>query len=51
MTGFLAITPIDLDLTLGCGQAHRWHKKEGVWKGVLGDRCATLAQGEGGVYY
>ena len=51
MTGFLSISPLDLDLTLGCGQAHRWRKDGDEWKGVLGDRVVTLRQGEGGVYF
>lgn len=51
MTGFLAIAPLDLDLTLGCGQAHRWRKEGDAWKGVIGDRMVTLRQGEGGVYF
>ncbi len=51
MTGFLSIAPLDLDLTLGCGQAHRWRKHGDEWRGVLGDRVVTLRQGEGGVYF
>lgn len=51
MTGFLSIAPLDLDLTLGCGQAHRWRKQGDEWVGVLGDRVVTLRQGEGGVYF
>ena len=30
---------VSLDPTLGCGQAHRWHKvDDGSWNGVIGDR-------------
>ncbi len=35
---------ISLDDTLGCGQAHRWIKKNNVWEGVLGDRIVTVKQ-------
>lgn len=36
--------PVNLDATLGCGQAHRWIKKDGRWEGVLGDEIVTLEQ-------
>ena len=39
---------VDLDATLGCGQAHRWLKKNGRWEGVLGDEIVTLSQREDG---
>jgi len=43
--------PFDLDLTLACGQAFRWRKREdGVWYGVVRDRLIELAV-EGGVLY
>jgi len=35
---------VSLDPTLGCGQAHRWKKKDGLWEGVLGDRIITLKE-------
>jgi len=39
---------VSLDPTLGCGQAHRWKKKDGVWEGVIGNRIVTLKEdGEG----
>ena len=38
------VMDVDLDSTLGCGQAHRWHKVDGSWEGVLGDRIVTLTQ-------
>ena len=38
------IMDVDLDSTLGCGQAHRWHKIGGSWEGVLGDKIITLTQ-------
>jgi N-glycosylase/DNA lyase len=40
--------PFDLDLTLGCGQAFRWRKREdGAWMGVVGDRLFELALADG----
>ena len=39
---------VSLDPTLGCGQAHRWKKKDGVWEGVLGDRIITLKENDDG---
>lgn len=39
---------VALDPTLGCGQAHRWFKKDGVWEGVLGDEIVTLKQTDDG---
>ena len=43
--------PLDLDLTLACGQAFRWCKREGeVWCGVVGDTLFELRT-EGGVLY
>jgi N-glycosylase/DNA lyase len=43
--------PLDLDLTLACGQAFRWRKGEdGVWYGVVRDRLVELRV-EGGVLY
>ena len=40
---------VALDPTLGCGQAHRWHKAEdGSWNGVVGDRKIRLTQTEDG---
>ncbi|MFA6803067.1 MAG: DNA glycosylase [Candidatus Methanomethylophilaceae archaeon] len=35
---------VSLDPTLGCGQAHRWIKKNGAWEGVLGKEIITLRQ-------
>jgi N-glycosylase/DNA lyase len=36
--------PLDLDLTLSCGQAFRWSKRpDGVWTGVVGDKLIELA--------
>lgn len=35
--------PLDLDFTLTCGQAFRWHKREdGVWCGVVKDKLMEL---------
>lgn len=42
-------TDIDLDSTLGCGQAHRWRRKDdGVWEGVIGNFIVTMAPAPGG---
>ncbi len=51
MRGFLAIAPVDLDLTLGCGQAHRWKKAGDEWRGFIGNRVVVLKQGDAGVYF
>lgn len=40
--------PVNLDATLGCGQAHRWRKKGGRWEGVLGDEIIVLEERDGG---
>ena len=39
---------VSLDPTLGCGQAHRWVKKENKWEGVLGNEIIVLEQTEDG---
>lgn len=40
---------VSLDPTLGCGQAHRWHKADdGAWNGVIGDQKIRLVQTEDG---
>lgn len=36
--------PFDLDLTLACGQAFRWEKTEGWWRGVVDDRAVRIRQ-------
>lgn len=36
--------PLDLDATLGCGQAFRWRKRFGWWEGVVGARALRLRQ-------
>ncbi|HKM08909.1 MAG TPA: DNA glycosylase [Candidatus Methanomethylophilaceae archaeon] len=39
---------VSLDPTLGCGQAHRWKKVDGAWKGVIGqDRIELVQTGNG----
>ena len=39
----LEVAPIDLDLTLGCGQTFRWeHSPDGTWSGVLGNQSVCL---------
>jgi len=35
---------VSLDPTLGCGQAHRWHRRGDSWEGVLGKDIVTLTQ-------
>ncbi len=43
---------VRLDPTLGCGQAHRWRRREdGTWEGVLGDSIVTLRQEEDGISF
>lgn len=40
---------IRLDPTLGCGQAHRWHREaDGRWQGVIGKDIITMTQTEDG---
>jgi len=39
---------VSLDPTLGCGQAHRWKKNDGIWEGVLGDRIVSLKEDDDG---
>lgn len=40
--------PLDLDLTLTCGQAFRWYKTaDGAWSGVVGNRLMELALADG----
>ena len=34
--------PIDLDLTLDCGQAFRWRKNEGAWTGIVKGELVRL---------
>jgi N-glycosylase/DNA lyase len=35
---------VSLDPTLGCGQAHRWIKRDGVWNGVIGRNVVDLRE-------
>lgn len=45
MTFELEVDPLDLDLTLGCGQTFRWKPNpDGSWSGVLGDQFVSLRQ-------
>ena len=40
--------PLDLDSTLGCGQAFRWRKlPNGIWSGVVRDKLVELAVEDG----
>ena len=36
--------PLDLALTLSCGQAFRWEEREGWWEGIVGGRAWRLRQ-------
>lgn len=38
------ISPLDLDLTLSCGQTFRWRTADGAWLGVLGREVVRLWQ-------
>jgi len=38
------VMDVSLDPTLGCGQAHRWLKKDDKWEGVLNNKIVTLQQ-------
>ncbi len=38
--------PLDLDLTLSCGQAFRWTPEEGAWRGIVG-RAEVLVPRDG----
>ncbi len=42
------IGPIDLDLTFSCGQAFRWVREGGVWRGIVGraDLAVSLEGGD-----
>lgn len=39
---------VALDPTLGCGQAHRWKREDGIWKGVVKGNVIELTQTENG---
>lgn len=46
----LRIEPIDLDATLGCGQAFRWTRgHDGSWEGVIGRDVFQLKKSDDGV--
>jgi N-glycosylase/DNA lyase len=38
------IAPLDLDLTLSCGQTFRWRRMGNSWQGILGSNVVTLRQ-------
>jgi N-glycosylase/DNA lyase len=41
----IKIAPLNLDLTLGCGQTFRWRKAlDGLWEGPLADQFIRLEQ-------
>lgn len=47
----LEIDPLDLDMTLGCGQTFRWRRAgDGSWSGPLGERLVTLRM-DGGILH
>ena len=39
--------PLNLDLTLACGQAFRWRNDNGIWRGVVRDKLVELAMDGG----
>jgi N-glycosylase/DNA lyase len=43
--------PLDLSLTLSCGQAFRWEEQGGWWEGVVGGRLWRLRQDGDRVVY
>jgi len=43
--------PLDLDATLGCGQAFRWRRDGGRWEGVVDGRCIRLRRHGHLLYY
>lgn len=40
---------ISLDSTLGCGQAHRWIKKDNYWEGVIGNEIVNVRDTTNGI--
>jgi N-glycosylase/DNA lyase len=41
----ISFAPIDLDMTLGCGQTFRWGRlDDGAWRGVLGESLMEVRQ-------
>ncbi len=48
----LAGQPLDLELTLNCGQAFRWRRLPGdIWQGVVGNRLIELRLENGCLYW
>lgn len=46
----LDVRPLDLDLTLGCGQVFRWRKQsDGSWQGVLSNQLVSLGTEDGNI--
>jgi N-glycosylase/DNA lyase len=43
--------PLDLFLTLTCGQAFRWEQREGWWEGVVGGRLWRVRQAGDRIIY
>lgn len=49
---YLECQPFNLDITLACGQAFRWRRREdGLWYGVVGDRLIELRTDSGFLYW
>ena len=41
----IEVAPLDLDLTLGCGQTFRWRRnQDGSWSGIVDDQLVCLRQ-------
>lgn len=49
MTVRLPVTDYDLAATLGSGQVFRWHPRNGVWEGILGNQWFQLRQTHDGL--
>ena len=46
----LALSPLDLDLTLDCGQTFRWQRlRDGAWRGLIGEHLVEVRQSGGSV--
>lgn len=42
---------VDVEYTLNNGQAFRWHRHEGGWRGVCGNKVITIFQEEEGISF
>lgn len=43
--------PLNLDITLSCGQLFRWRKEGNTWQGVADGRFITIRQDNGTLHY